>query len=179
MARKGDEDEGPNLSLVGEPEDKTPVKRSQRQARRQEEMKAKRLEATSLRLAGLTWEQIGDRLGMSDQGARSLVETNLERANQREVDMLRAIENQRLDKAMSAIWRDVLSGDLKAIDTFLKISQRRSRLNGLDAPQKIDMNLNIRQEMEQALNNLESMVLGQVVNGEVVWDDRDSDADPH
>ena len=45
----------------------------------------------------------------------------------------------------------MLNGEDKAIDTFLRISQRRARLNGLDAPQKLDLNLSIRQEMEELL----------------------------
>lgn len=176
MARKTTDGEGPpDLTVVGEPEEKAPMRRSQRQARRVEEETTRRMQATSLRLAGVTYEQIGERLGISASGAQHLVETNLHRANQREVDALRAIENQRLDKAMSAIWSDVLSGDIKAIDTFLRISARRSKLNGLDAPQKLDLNVSIRQEMEDALANLEKMVLGKVVGDTVVWDDSDSD----
>lgn len=176
MARKKDGGEDPPaLSLVGE--EKAPQRRTQRQARRKEEATTRRLEATSLRLAGLTYDQIGERLEISREAARQLVEQNLERANQREVDMLRAIENQRLDKAMSAIWTEVLRGDLKAIQTFLSISARRAKLNGLDAATKLDINMNVRQEMQQALDNLETMVTGLVVGDTVVWqrdDDRDS-----
>jgi transposase len=178
MAKKdGDE---PHLSLVTPEEadaeakiEKPPV--SQRQATRRVEEKARRVEAMTFRMAGLSWEQVADRMDMSVGGVRAMVERGLERADQREVENMRAMENARLDRAQAAIWSKVLNGDYKAIDTFLRISQRRSKINGMDAPMQVDLNVSIRQEMEQALNELETMVLGPIVQGEVVRGDSDPD----
>jgi hypothetical protein len=39
---------------------------------------------------------------------------------------------------MDAVWNDVLQGDAGAVSTALKISERRSRLLGLDAPHSIE-----------------------------------------
>lgn len=182
VGNKGDSDtEEPRLALVTDSPASGKVEKAPKAkaaARREEEQKKRRLEAMSLRQAGLTWDQIGERLGIARDSARELVYRNLERADNREVDAQRAIENARLDRAQAAIWTRVLNGEDKAIDTFLRISQRRARLNGLDAPQKLDLNLSIRQEMEEALHNLERVVLGEVIQETVGWGDDDRDRDP-
>jgi hypothetical protein len=74
---------------------------------------------------------------------------------------MRALENARLDRAQTAIWSKVIAGDLASIDVFLRISQRRAKMNGLDEPTRVNLSINVRQEMEQALNQLESVVLGE------------------
>jgi hypothetical protein len=39
----------------------------------------------------------------------------------------------RLDAALVAIWPDIEAGDCKAIETMLKIEERRAKLLGLDS----------------------------------------------
>lgn len=123
------------------------------------ERHARRTEAVSMALAGFTYEQIGDRLNLSPRGAHQLVTRTLEESRNYAVDDLRRVENARLDRAQAAIWTEVIGGDLKAISTFLRISERRAKLNGLDAPSKIAMAVEIKQEMEQQLQVLEAVVL--------------------
>lgn len=133
--------------------------------RRKELHQARRAEALTLLLAGLSYEQIGERLGISKSGAIDMIGRSLDTAESRAVDEMRALENARLDRAQAAIWSKVLNGDEKAIATFLQISKRRSALNGLDAPTKIQLKVSVRHEMEQALNELEQVVLrGQVLS---------------
>lgn len=128
--------------------------------------RARRIEAVSLRLAGLTYEQIGERLGITKQGVLDLVTRTLERAENEKAHEMRALEGARLDRAQAAIWSRVLEGDTKAIDTYLRISQRRARLFGLEAPTQIAVAMNVRTEMVQALENLEQIVLGEVISRE-------------
>jgi len=47
------------------------------------------------------------------------------------------MECDRLDEMLRAIWPEVLDGNLQAIEKALKISERRSKLVGLNAPDKI------------------------------------------
>ena len=54
------------------------------------------------------------------------------------VSMLRELEVQRLDAMLYAVWDDVLQGDANAVHTALRISERRSRLLGLDAPHSVE-----------------------------------------
>lgn len=120
---------------------------------------ARRVEALNLRLAGLSFSAIGDRLGISERAAYEMVNRSLERAEAYGVQQMRAEENARLDRITTAIWGQVLQGDLKAIATYLSVSAQRSRINGLYAPTQVQMSLSIRQEMQDALDSLESMVL--------------------
>lgn len=110
-------------------------------------------------LAGLTYEQIGEHLGVSASRASQLVNNTLEQTRNYAADQLRELENARLDRAQAAIWTDVIEGDLKAISTYLRIAERRAKLNGLDAPAKVQMAVSIRQEMESALESLQEVIL--------------------
>ena len=62
-----------------------------------------------------------------------------------------------LDRAQAAIWGQVLAGDYRAVMVFLQISQRRAKLNGLDAPTSIVISPNVRIEMERALAELQEI----------------------
>jgi len=147
---------------------------------------SRRSEALSLRMAGLTYSQIAERLEISETAASELIGRTLEHGNAPEVDELRALENARLDRSQASIWSRVLEGDTQAIDAFLRISQRRARLNGMDAPVRVDLSVSVRQEMESALTALEAVVLNtattaagirpyQVVDSDDDPSDRDSD----
>jgi hypothetical protein len=46
-------------------------------------------------------------------------------------------QERRLDRALNAIWQDVLAGKPEAIAAFLKIEERRAKLRFLDAPIKV------------------------------------------
>jgi len=53
---------------------------------------------------------------------------------------------------------------------FLHISQRRAKLNGLDAPASIAISPNVRGEMERALLELQQVVM--MGEAEQISDDR-------
>jgi transposase len=127
----------------------------------------RRVKAISMMLAGLTYEQIAAELKVSVSGAKDIVRRTLARAEQRNVEEMRTLENERLDRAQAAIWAQVLRGDLKAVDSFLKISAQRARLNNLNAPLKVELALKVQQEMHQALNQLENIVKSEVVREEL------------
>lgn len=126
---------------------------------RNELQRARRVEAMSLRLAGFSYDQIAERMEVTSSTAHRWVHDALRRAENRNARELRTIENARLDRAQAAIWSKVISGDLQAINTFLRISERRSKMNGIDAPTQLEMSVTIRQEMEEALQELEAVIL--------------------
>lgn len=138
---------------------------------------ARRTEAMNLRLAGFSYEAIAERLGVSESAVHGLIGRTLEKAVNYSVEQLREVENARLDRAQAAIWTKVLNGDEKAIDSFLRISQRRARLNGLDAPQQVNLSVSVKNEMEQALGELRSVMMQNVIDAEVIEDDEDDDRD--
>lgn len=138
-------------------------------AKRKDRQAQRRTEALSLRMAGLTYQQIGERLDISPDGARDLVQRTLHRAEMRSVESLRELENTRLDRLQAGLWTKALAGDVQAVDAILRISAQRAKLNGLYAPSKLDVNMGVRVEMQQALSELESLVM-EIIPGEVEED---------
>lgn len=146
------------------------------EARRKRE-REQAAEALSLRLAGLTQAQIAARLGIAVNAVQETLSRELDkgRPSDEQIRQMRELENARLDRVQAAIWSKVLEGDLKAVDSYLRISQRRARMNGFDAPIDVTLSITVRQEMEQALAELESVVLGnKVIMGEVLNDVREA-----
>lgn len=96
-------------------------------------------QALALRKAGVTFTGIASELGVSRAAAHNAVMRGLKRlAEEGHADAkeLRALEEARLDVAMVAIAPEVKKGNLAAIDRWVRISERRARLRGLDAPMK-------------------------------------------
>lgn len=98
----------------------------------------RRAKAVAMRLAGVDYDTIAQRLGYASRGAAY---TDIDRALQTRLaeqrhgaDVLRQQELARLDRLQAAAWTAAASGDLKAIETVLKVIDRRCKLLGLDAP---------------------------------------------
>jgi len=99
-------------------------------------------QAVALRVAGLTFDAIADRLGVVTSTAWKLVDTGVRWTKKdigEDITRLRALEAQRLDE----LWRVAfvqaignkaagIPASLRAMDRCLRISERRSRLLGLD-----------------------------------------------
>ena len=95
--------------------------------------------ALELRKEGHTYESISEQLGYSTPSASyKAVMRRLRDMDRPAVSMLRELEVQRLDAMLYAVWDDVLQGDANAVHTALRISERRSRLLGLDAPHTVE-----------------------------------------
>ena len=100
--------------------------------------------ALALRIGGLSFSAIGDKLGISKQAAHTLVVNALRDTNAQTAevaDELRRLELERLDTAQAAIWEAVLKGDVQAVDRFVRISKRRGELTGIDAPAQSKLEL--------------------------------------
>ncbi|MEU2453929.1 hypothetical protein ABZ605_28100 [Streptomyces sp. NPDC012765] len=103
----------------------------------------RRAQAIALRLAGMDYQTIAERLQYADRGAASkdvhrALEANLE-AESVAAATLRELEVQRLDRMQAAAWAKAAKGDLKAIETVLKVIDRRARLLGLDRPARTEI----------------------------------------
>ena len=100
----------------------------------------RRLEALKLRIAGKTFREVGEALGVTEQRAHQLVTEELarldvERSEARK-EALR-LELERLDALHAGVWEAAAEGDPEAIDRVIKIMQRRAALRGLDAPKRV------------------------------------------
>lgn len=66
----------------------------------------------------------------------------------------RYLELERLEMLHSAVWANALNGDLAAIDRFIKLSERRSKLLGLDPPAKT-LTVNLTPDQAKSLTDEE------------------------
>lgn len=103
---------------------------------RRAEIAKRRADAIRLRIAGLEWQDIADRLNYASKGAAC---TDVSRAMQERlveqdqaVEEMRAIETMRLDRIMAGLWSSAAGGNARAADTVVRIIDRRCKLNGLD-----------------------------------------------
>ncbi len=93
--------------------------------------------AVRLRRNGCTYDEIAATLGYAGRGsAFKAVGAALHAVRSEEVDTYRALELARLDRLQEAVWDKAVHGNLRAVDTVLKIMARRASLLGLDAPVK-------------------------------------------
>lgn len=102
------------------------------------EVAQRRAKAVAMRIAGMDYETIAQRLGYYNRGAAynditAALEANVAEQN-RNADVLRQEELQRLDRLQAGVWAAAAAGDTRAVDTALKIIDRRCKLLGLDAP---------------------------------------------
>lgn len=109
-----------------------------------------------MRAAGQKWETIADELGYATRGAacndvaRALAERITEQNDAG--DQLRELELEHLDVLRRRLGK-LIENDaddevaLKAIDRLIKISERRSKLQGLDAPVKVEQGGTVRYEV--------------------------------
>lgn len=115
----------------------------------------RRKKAIALRIAGVDWQGIADQLGYASRGAactdvtRALKKNRVEEAEQ--VEQLRYVESQRLDRLQAVVWGKSVKGDLRAVETALRIIDRRVKLYGLDATKSIEIALERRTDLESHL----------------------------
>lgn len=92
--------------------------------------------ALSMRKMGRSWWDIAESLQISENQASQLVSHAINQAaalvDEGMKRSLLAMEVERLDDLQAAIWADALGGDLKAVETTLKIIQARAKVLGLD-----------------------------------------------
>lgn len=95
-------------------------------------------QALELRMAGVPYADIAERLGYKDgSGAFRAVKTALKRTLQEPADGVREVELARLDKLMFALWPNRANPGVA--DRILRIMERRAKLLGLDAPTRTDL----------------------------------------
>lgn len=161
LAAYPDEDERERLEAEGKvSRDLAPVRKPNT---KKDFDRATRVKALRFRLSGMTYAQIGKKLNVSTAEARAVIQYALKTAESDSVEEMRDLENHRLDAMLKAIWDNVVAGDVQAVDRALKIVQTRARLNGLEAPRKLDLALSVRAEVEENLRNLENLIEAEVV----------------
>ena len=96
----------------------------------------KRAEALEYRLQGYTFEQIAQAIGCTQPRAWQLVDEALTAIKMEGLETARTLELMRLDAIQARHFGNAVAGDMNASGMVLKVMERRSRLMGLDAPEK-------------------------------------------
>ena len=95
--------------------------------------------AMQMRIAGASIPQIAASLGVTASRVEHAIERSLlRRAEKQNVTAMRELEEQRLDDLLLS-WAQRAKSDPRAADIVLRISERRSRLEGLDMPMRVDI----------------------------------------
>lgn len=125
--------------------------------------------AAELRLQRYTWQQIADECGYAGKGAAcNAVLTYLRKHAHENATALREVENLKLDddEVELLALRDDTEQEprvrIRAIEARLRLSARRSRMNGLDAPVQVQLSAGVAAELEDALSEWEDAVAGEV-----------------
>lgn len=102
------------------------------------------IKVIELRRAGLTWQAIANQTGFAGpSGAYKAYQRAAERLIRPNLDEFRDMEIDRLDRLQAAVWGKAASGDLKAIESVLRIADRRIRILGLEAPKDINLKADV------------------------------------
>jgi hypothetical protein len=91
-----------------------------------------------LRRTGATWELIAKATGYANpSGAYKAYQKILESMVFPKLEEYRHMELDLYDRLQLSVYERAKNGDMRAIETILKISDRRRSIIGLDAPSKI------------------------------------------
>jgi hypothetical protein len=92
----------------------------------------KRARAVELVAQGKSYDEVATAVGYGHRGSahRAVSKALIEREFQG-VDELRAVELARLNRLQSAIWTEAMGGDVRAVNTVVRIIDQRTRLLGL------------------------------------------------
>ena len=100
----------------------------------------KQAQALQLRVHGHNFRSIAKALNCAISTAHNLVDTAMA-AERVEISQAKAdyleLELVRLDKYLAVLAKKIESGDVRAVDTALRVADRRAKLLGLDAPTKV------------------------------------------
>jgi DNA-binding transcriptional MerR regulator len=105
----------------------------------------------TLRKRGMTYEQIADVLAEGRDGGEPIKVTwnhvahlvkrylnNVDREGTESIEELRVLENERLDELLATWGPRARDGDARAANVVLRLMERRAKMNGLDAAQRIE-----------------------------------------
>lgn len=98
-----------------------------------------------LRRAGVTFDVIAQEVGYSNaSGAHHAYTRALKRTLQNAgADEMREVELDRLDRLQRFAWTAAAQGNLRAIETILRIMGRRAKMLGLDMPVKVEQEVTV------------------------------------
>lgn len=99
-------------------------------------------EIIRLRVMGKTWNEVAASIGYTrNEAAKRAFREYIQRIPAENAAELRAIENARYDALTAKLWPACMNLDYDAIDRFVRISQQRRALNGIDLEPKLVLDM--------------------------------------
>lgn len=136
-----------------------------------------------LRLTGMTHRAISDALAqrnppiiMDHTTVGKWISSDLDQRVQPARDHVRQVELDRLDHYLVKLDAGVEAGDEKAINTALRVGERRAKLLGIDAPIQVDALVGVTtagselQELLAAAKQRELAKEAAIIEGEIIGD---------
>ncbi len=114
-------------------------------------------QAVEMRRQGMTYRAIAAAMHLSDMAIRKMVKKviarTIERTNE-SIGEVKAIEIERLDQLLAAVWDDSMSGDTRSAGIALKIMERRAALLGLDAPKTSKVDVDVSTDIDDQIGRI-------------------------
>lgn len=115
----------------------------------------RRAKATSMKLAGATWQRIADELGYDSPGSAfndvKRFKSQHDAVTAANLDDLRELANARYERLLMSHWPAALQGDEKSSKIVLQILTQQATLNGTNAPKDLNVRLEQRADMEASM----------------------------
>ncbi|CAB4194596.1 hypothetical protein UFOVP1264_51 [uncultured Caudovirales phage] len=112
------------------------IKKANAAAVLQEQQNEIARKAYEMRKSGKSWYQIAENLKITERNAAEQVANAISTAaafvDEGTKQYLLAMEVERLDDLQQAVWQDAIGGDIKAVETALRIIQARAKVLGLE-----------------------------------------------
>jgi hypothetical protein len=103
----------------------------------------RRAKAIAMRIAGADWQTIANTLDYSGRAAAHKDVTRALEANRKReaeaVETLRQWTVMRYDRLQAAFWPKALKGDVKAAEVVLKCLAGRAKIEGVEAPTRVNI----------------------------------------
>lgn len=113
-------------------------------------------------MAGFSYQRIYEQTGVPEEEASKYVASHLNKLRNLEptdIQQARTMQLARLDELLTAMWATAMKGSHHAMDQVLKILDRQAKLQGLDAPIRVDIEHRVRQLARESGLDEEEAVL--------------------
>ena len=143
---------------------------------------ARRVQSWDLRVDGYSYREIAERTGVSLTTAYHDVQVAaelLDDVRKAKAERVLEVELARYDKASNALLSKVLKGEPKATMAYMRVSEQRARLLGMNAPEKVlhagmvitgEQLAGSQNSLAEKLEGLRQRMLGGAVDAQVTED---------
>jgi len=117
-------------------------------------------------LSGLSYREMANALDVSIGTIANDVNALIKewgRENIERISLHQHLQHARLNRLLNAVWKKATEGELASIDRAIRIEERRSRLLGLDAPSRFQINPSELTD-EQIIRALKGESIGDILD---------------